>query len=78
MSKKTDAEFAEMLDRVVRRCVSWGDLERAAGVTDRVAFWAGKSEYQAREVLRGLIAGRLRRGEIGLDAHGFNVAESPP
>ncbi len=66
MSKKSkrDAEFAEQLRIVLRECRTYGQLEAAAGVTDRVAFWRGKNEDQAREELHRLIAERLRASNV--------------
>jgi hypothetical protein len=63
-SSKRDAELAARVERVVRACVTYGEIERAAGVTDRAAFWKGKSEEQARAVLREMIATRLLSGEL--------------
>lgn len=67
MSKKTDAAFAERLEQYLFQVGrTYGALERAAGVTDRVAFWRGKTEEEARAALREMIAARLRSGELVL------------
>lgn len=50
------------------QCRTWGEVEKAAGVTDRDAFWARfpheYSEDEAREELRRMIRQRITRGEI--------------
>lgn len=58
------SEFDETLRRVLWACPTYGQLERAAGVTDRLAFWKGKTEDQARAELREMIAARVRSGEV--------------
>lgn len=63
MTKKRDTDTQAEADRIVWRCVSYGQLEAAAGITDREAFWKGKTEEQARAELRRLILDRVRRGE---------------
>lgn len=70
MSKKAD-ELAERVRRVLWVCHTWGLMERAAGVTDRLAFWRGKTEDEARRVLQALIAERVKRGEVR--AEGFEL-----
>lgn len=62
MKKRSDTELAERLQKVLWDCRTWGSLERAAGVTDRQAFWKGKTETEAGAVLRSMIAERLRNG----------------
>jgi hypothetical protein len=62
--KKSDAEFAATVARFIWDCRTWGELERAAGVTDRLAFWRDKTEDEVRTELRNLIAERFRRGEL--------------
>lgn len=61
---KAAAELAARLKRVLWECRSYGQLEAAAGVTDRVAFWRGKTEEQVRAELHDLVLARLRRGEL--------------
>ncbi len=36
--------------------ITYGDLERAAGITDRAAFWRGRTEAEGRTELHALIA----------------------
>jgi len=61
MNKARKAELAERLRRVLWECPTYGQLEAAAGVTDREAFWRGKTEEQARAALREMIARKLER-----------------
>lgn len=61
---KRDQEITEQVERLCRRLCTYGQIETAAGVTDRVSWWRGKSEEQARAELREMIANRIRRGEI--------------
>lgn len=49
---------------IAHRAVTYGQLEAAAGVTDREAFWAGKDETQARAELKRMILDRVIRGEL--------------
>ena len=55
---------AAALARIVWRCHTWGQLEAAAGVTDRQAFWRHRSEDVARLELHRLIAERVKAGEL--------------
>lgn len=44
--------------------VTYGELELLAGITDRAAFWRGKSETAARGELQGRIAHRIAVGDF--------------
>jgi hypothetical protein len=43
---------------------SWGAVERLGGITDRNAWWHGKTEAQARDELRRLIRERIVNGDF--------------
>lgn len=58
--KQIDADLA----RIAPRGCTYGQLERAAGVADRVAFWTGKTEDEGRAELRRMIRDRIQRGEL--------------
>jgi hypothetical protein len=64
MTRRAKTAIQAEVDRIWRRCVNWGQLEAAAGVTDRSAFWKGKTEDEVRAEIRKLIEGRVTRGEI--------------
>lgn len=38
---------------------AYGELERLAGILDRIAFWRGKSESQARAEIHARIRERI-------------------
>lgn len=58
------AKVNERLASLRFRHNTWSGLEMLAGVTDRDAFWKGKSEAQARIELLQMIRSRLERGEL--------------
>ncbi len=64
-NKASDRAVDERIRRVLATCTTYGELESAAGVTDRLAFWKGKTEADARAALRQMIAARVRAGELG-------------
>ena len=57
-------EAEEVAGVIAHRAVTYGQLEAAAGVTDRAAFWHGKTEAQARAALRVMILDRVLQGEL--------------
>lgn len=61
----TKKQAEEVAGRIAHRAVTYGQLEAAAGITDREAFWKGKTEEQARAELRRLILGRVLAGAFG-------------
>ena len=58
MARLAKADVDRIVASIRWRCRSWGDLERAAGITDREAFWRDKTEDQARAECVALIAER--------------------
>ena len=43
---------------------TYGELERLAGVADRMEFWRDKDEPQARAALLAMIRRRVEKGEL--------------
>lgn len=64
--KRLNAEqVAETLQRTLFRCVTWGQLEAAAGITDRVQWWkAHATEASAKAAITELLRERIRAGVI--------------
>lgn len=61
----TGKEVEATLTRVWRRCVTWGQLERAAGITDREEWWkAHATEASAKAAITELLRERIRAGVI--------------
>lgn len=59
--KATEDAVAARVEQIRRACCNYGQLEAAAGVTDRVAFWKQHpTEESARAALRSLIEQRVR------------------
>lgn len=64
MRKLKDKEIDEQLRIVSFRASTWGEKERLAGITDRNAWWEGKTLEQAGAELQRLIRERIARGEL--------------
>lgn len=62
--KRRKDSVASVVDFLWWGVNTWGEKEKLAGVTDRNAFWEGKTEEQARAALRELIRERVVRGEL--------------
>lgn len=63
-TKITPAEVDRILAKLWWDNHTYGQIERLAGITDRLAFWKGKTEDQVREELKAMIRRRIVSGEL--------------
>lgn len=63
---KPNIELLARFELLWWKAFTWGQKEQLAGVTDRNAFWAEKSIFQAEDALRSLILQRVLLAEVEL------------
>jgi hypothetical protein len=63
-TKPHKLDVGPIVDRLWFHAPTYADVEALAGVTDRDAFWKGKTEDEARAALREMIRARVASGEL--------------